>query len=101
MSLRDNSISYETFLIHHYNCTMLPLASALPQSADITTCAEKDPSICLDTSEWAKATQIDHKDQIPMSVTIMDMIKCLISISYVGCCHLLQHCIKRDSTGKL
>jgi len=41
----------------------------------------------------------EQKDHLPVKVTVVDMIRCLISISYASCCRLLKQCIHLNDHG--
>ena len=45
--------------------------------------------------------QDEEKNHLPVHITVIDMIRALISISFAGCCWLLKHCIRLDSQGIL
>ena len=101
IGLGENRITTKTFRELHFENTLKSLIPMLPKPTDIKVFTQTNPANRPDSEPWFTKTKNQHNDLLPKSITVSDMIKSLVAISYAGCSRYLGDCIKINSSGLL
>ena len=99
LGLGKQAVSYVSFADAHFRRDVAPLLEDLPTPATITECTGTDASKRDDSLPWAAWVKERETKKHPQKVTVKDVVRCLLSVSFAGSCRLLKRCLSQDGEG--